>query len=246
MYKFLSSIIGVGLSAFVLTSSADAYTVKSDDTIGKISEKENVSIETIQMLNPHITDINEIFVGEEIALTEDEVGTINITLRDGKSNQETYLVPQYNHHVELDETINNDNTEVENDYTQPQPQPQKQHEPIIEKQEVKKEVKQEKIQPQHQHQVQKTQTDHQDNKQSLKSKLPKDSGMDWHRLAMLESGGNPSANTGNGYYGLYQFDLQTWRSVGGKGLPSDASAEEQTVRAQKLYEQRGTSPWPSY
>ena len=246
MYKFLSSIIGVGLSAFVLTSSADAYTVKSDDTIGKISEKENVSIETIQMLNPHITDINEIFVGEEISLTEDEVGTINITLRDGKSNQETYLVPQYNYHVELEETNNNDNTEVENDYIQPQPQPQKQSKPVIEKQEVKKEVKQEKVQHQHQHQVQKTQTDHQDNKQSLKSKLPKDSGMDWHRLAMLESGGNPSANTGNGYYGLYQFDLQTWQSVGGKGLPSDASAEEQTMRAQKLYEQRGTSPWPSY
>ena len=242
MYKFLSSIIGVGLSAFVLTSSADAYTVKSDDTIGKISEKENVSIETIQMLNPHITDINEIFVGEEIALTEDEVGTINITLRDGKSNQETYLVPQYNYHVELEETINNDNTEVENDYIQPQPQPQKQSEPVIEKQEVKKEVKQEKVQPQ----IQQTQTDHQDNKQYLKSKLPKDGGMDWHRLAMLESGGNPSTNTGNGYYGLYQFDLQTWQSVGGKGLPSDASAEEQTMRAQKLYEQRGTSPWPSY
>lgn len=246
MYKFLSSIIGVGLSAFVLTSSADAYTVKSDDTIGKISEKENVSIETIQMLNPHITDINEIFVGEEIALTEDEVGTINITLRDGKSNQETYLVPQYNYHVELEETNNNDNTEVENDYIQPQPQPQpqpqKQSEPVIEKQEVKKEVKQEKVQPQ----IQQTQTDHQDNKQSLKSKLPKDGGMDWNRLAMLESGGNPSTNTGNGYYGLYQFDLQTWQSVGGKGLPSDASAEEQTMRAQKLYEQRGTSPWPSY
>lgn len=244
MYKFLSSIIGVGLSAFVLTSSADAYTVKSDDTIGKISEKENVSIETIQMLNPHIIDINEIFVGEEIALTEDEVGTINITLRDEKSNQETYLVPQYNYHVELEETNNNDNTEVENDYIQPQPQPQpqKQSEPVIEKQEVKKEVKQEKVQPQ----IQQTQTDHQDNKQSLKSKLPKDGGMDWHRLAMLESGGNPSTNTGNGYYGLYQFDLQTWQSVGGKGLPSDASAEEQTMRAQKLYEQRGTSPWPSY
>lgn len=244
MNKFLSSIIGVGLSAFVLTSSADAYTVKSDDTISKISKKEDVSIETIQMINPHITDINEIFVGEEIALTEDEVGTINITLRDGNLQQETYLVPQYNYHVELEETNNNDNTEVENDYIQPQPQ--KQSEPVIEKQEVK----QESVQPQVQQTQTQTQTqnktNNQDNKQSLKSTLPKDGDMDWHRLAMLESGGNPSTNTGNGYYGLYQFDLQTWQSVGGKGLPSDASAEEQTMRAQKLYEQRGTSPWPSY
>ena len=32
------------------------------------------------------------------------------------------------------------------------------------------------------------------------------------------------------YYGLYQFDLGTWRSVGGSGLPTDASAGEQTYR----------------
>lgn len=37
-----------------------------------------------------------------------------------------------------------------------------------------------------------------------------------------ESGGNPATNTGNGYYGKYQFDMQTWQRFGGKGLPSDA------------------------
>jgi hypothetical protein len=37
-----------------------------------------------------------------------------------------------------------------------------------------------------------------------------------------ESGGDPSINTGNGYYGKYQFDLQTWAAHGGPpGLPSD-------------------------
>lgn len=37
-----------------------------------------------------------------------------------------------------------------------------------------------------------------------------------------ESGGNPAINTGNGYYGKYQFDLQTWAAHGGPpGLPSD-------------------------
>jgi hypothetical protein len=37
-----------------------------------------------------------------------------------------------------------------------------------------------------------------------------------------ESGGNPSINTGNGYYGKYQFDLQTWAAHGGPpGLPSN-------------------------
>lgn len=37
-----------------------------------------------------------------------------------------------------------------------------------------------------------------------------------------ESGGNPATNTGNGYYGKYQFDLPTWRAFGGTGLPSNA------------------------
>ena len=56
----------------------------------------------------------------------------------------------------------------------------------------------------------------------------------WAAIAQCESGGNPSINTGNGYYGMYQFSLPTWRSVGGTGLPSEASAEEQTMRARML------------
>lgn len=68
--------------------------------------------------------------------------------------------------------------------------------------------------------------------------------LNWAALAQCESGGNASINTGNGFYGLYQFDLQTWYAVGGKGLPSNASAAEQTKRAQILYNQRGSQPWP--
>jgi LysM repeat protein len=65
------------------------------------------------------------------------------------------------------------------------------------------------------------------------------------RIRQLESGGNYAINTGNGYYGAYQFDLQTWRGVGGSGLPSDASPEEQDMRAQMLYQRRGCNPWPN-
>jgi LysM repeat protein len=60
-----------------------------------------------------------------------------------------------------------------------------------------------------------------------------------------ESGGNYADNTGNGYYGAYQFNLGTWRGVGGSGLPSDASPAEQDMRAQMLYNERGCSPWPN-
>ena len=74
---------------------------------------------------------------------------------------------------------------------------------------------------------------------------PRRDGLNWAALAECESGGNPRAVSANGRYrGLYQFDLSTWRSVGGSGDPIDASSAEQTRRAQRLYAQRGRSPWP--
>lgn len=67
----------------------------------------------------------------------------------------------------------------------------------------------------------------------------------WDKLARLESGGNWNANTGNGYFGGLQFSLPTWRSVGGNGLPSEASREEQIVRAKILQAQSGWGQWPA-
>jgi len=66
----------------------------------------------------------------------------------------------------------------------------------------------------------------------------------WRKVANCESSGNPRAVNPAGYYGLFQFDLRTWRSVGGSGNPAKASAAEQLMRAKKLYSQRGASPWP--
>lgn len=38
---------------------------------------------------------------------------------------------------------------------------------------------------------------------------------DWlYQLRMCESGGNYAINTGNGYYGAYQFTISTWNSLG--------------------------------
>ena len=67
----------------------------------------------------------------------------------------------------------------------------------------------------------------------------------WTALAQCESGGNPTTNTGSGYYGLYQFSLSTWQAVGGSGLPSEASAAEQTQRAQILPARSGWGQWPA-
>jgi len=69
-------------------------------------------------------------------------------------------------------------------------------------------------------------------------------GLNWAALAQCESGGNPRAVNSAGYYGLYQFALSTWYSVGGSGNPIDASPDEQTYRAQVLYSSSGAGPWP--
>jgi peptidoglycan hydrolase-like protein with peptidoglycan-binding domain len=64
------------------------------------------------------------------------------------------------------------------------------------------------------------------------------------RIAQCESGGDPTTNTGNGYYGKYQFSLATWHRMGGTGNPAQASEALQDQLAAKLYAQEGTAPWP--
>ena len=66
---------------------------------------------------------------------------------------------------------------------------------------------------------------------------------DWARLRACESSGRYDVVATHQHYGAYQFDLPTWRSVGGEGLPSAASAEEQDYRALLLYRMRGWQPW---
>jgi len=68
---------------------------------------------------------------------------------------------------------------------------------------------------------------------------------DFARLRMCESGGNYQANTGNGFYGAYQFDLGTWQGLGYSGRPSDAAPSTQDAAARQLESERGWSPWPA-
>jgi hypothetical protein len=64
-------------------------------------------------------------------------------------------------------------------------------------------------------------------------------------IRACESGGDYGAVSSSGTYrGAYQFDHATWQSVGGSGDPAAASPAEQDMRAQMLYEQSGSSPWP--
>src|SRR5689334_944257 len=66
------------------------------------------------------------------------------------------------------------------------------------------------------------------------------------QIAQCESGGNPKAVSPDGQYrGKYQFDRQTWASLGGSGDPADAPESEQDRLAAQLYRERGASSWPN-
>ena len=67
----------------------------------------------------------------------------------------------------------------------------------------------------------------------------------WAALRDCESSNNYLVNTGNGYYGAYQFDQSTWESVGGTGRPHWAEPVVQDARARLLYARRDWFPWPN-
>jgi hypothetical protein len=66
----------------------------------------------------------------------------------------------------------------------------------------------------------------------------------WDELRECESSGQYDIDTGNGFYGAYQFTSSTWETVGGVGNPASASPLEQDLRAAALYTERGSEPWP--
>jgi hypothetical protein len=67
----------------------------------------------------------------------------------------------------------------------------------------------------------------------------------WVRLRHCEAGGNYSRNSGNGYYGAYQFSPGTWHSLGYSGLPSDAPPQTQDEAAHRLQQRSGWGQWPA-
>ena len=64
-------------------------------------------------------------------------------------------------------------------------------------------------------------------------------------LRMCESTDNYGINSGNGYYGAYQFSAITWWWLGYTGYPNQASAATQDEAVRALYAIYGWSPWPA-
>lgn len=69
-------------------------------------------------------------------------------------------------------------------------------------------------------------------------------------LARLRScEGSYTSNTGNGYYGAYQFNIGSWQSNAPaayrNSLPSDAPPGVQDLAAATYYQRSGWGPWPA-
>lgn len=66
------------------------------------------------------------------------------------------------------------------------------------------------------------------------------------QIAQCESGGNIAIESRDGrYFGKYQFSIPTWEAMGGTGSPAEAPEATQDALAYKLYQARGTAPWPA-
>jgi hypothetical protein len=74
-------------------------------------------------------------------------------------------------------------------------------------------------------------------------RLPTDSQL--AALRFCESSDDYSANTGNGYYGAYQFSAITWWWLGYSGMPNQASAATQDAAVRDLFAIFGWTPWPA-
>jgi hypothetical protein len=67
----------------------------------------------------------------------------------------------------------------------------------------------------------------------------------WLQLRECESSDNYRTNTGNGYYGAYQFSQSTWSGLGYPGRPDLEPASLQDHAAQRLQAERGWGQWPA-
>lgn len=218
------------------TTEEGSYTIKDGDTLFEIAQEFDVAVSDLKAWNNLSSDL--IFAGKTLAVSGESVEQAPaVETPQVEEEQEQPAEPAQQ------EQSNNEAAQEQAAQQQEEAAAQEQaaaeqaaQERAAEQQEQQQQAQKEQKQ---QEQKQQTQTENQSTSSSSNS------GQNWGALASCESGGDAGVVSANGlYHGLYQFDVQTWKSVGGSGLPSQASASEQTKRAEILHEQRGASPWP--
>jgi len=71
------------------------------------------------------------------------------------------------------------------------------------------------------------------------------SGDAFAQLRYCEAGGDYTRNSGNGYYGAYQYSIGTWSNYGGFARADLAPAAVQDAKAAADVAARGWSAWPA-
>lgn len=64
-------------------------------------------------------------------------------------------------------------------------------------------------------------------------------------VRFCESGGDYARNSGNGYYGAYQYAIGSWANYGGFSRPDLAPPNVQDAKAHADVAARGWSAWPT-
>jgi len=77
-----------------------------------------------------------------------------------------------------------------------------------------------------------------------KSRRAEPTAEQWRKLRFCESTETYGVDSGNSFFGAYQFTWDTWGTVGGSDNPAHAPPAEQDARARLLYATRGAQPWP--
>jgi len=226
---------GTEVEAAEAETEAGVYVIQPGDTLFEIAVEFDLTVKELMDLNNLTSDL--IFPGNELIVSKDAAAEVAPV-------QAPEVVEEPAAEVVEEEVVYEEPVEVVEEepvYEEPAQVVEEEvvYEEPAEVEVVEEEVYEEPAAEQAPAQQEPVQTQNQ-------AAAPSNSGgQNWGALAACESGGDPNIVSANGlYHGLYQFDVQTWKSVGGSGLPSQASAAEQTQRAQALYADRGAQPWP--
>ena len=210
------------------------YVIQPGDTLFEIAVEFDLTVKELMNLNNLSSDM--IIAGNELIVSQDAVSEeVQVAAPQVVEEPVVQEAPAEEAVVEENNNNNYDQAAAE----QAAAEEAAAQEAAAQEAAAQEAAQQEQQQQQQQQQQQEVQTQNQ-------SAAPSNNGgLNWGALAACESGGNASIVSSNGlYHGLYQFDAQTWQSVGGSGVASQASAAEQTQRAQQLYDSRGSQPWP--
>lgn len=211
------------------------YVIQPGDTLFEIAVEFDLTVKELMDLNNLSSDLivagNELIVSKDAVSEEVQVAAPEVVEEPVVQEEEVEEQPVVQEAPVEEEVVEENN----NNYDQQAAAEQA----AAEEAAAQEAAQQEQQAQQQQQEQQEVQT------QNQSAAPSNNSGLNWGALAACESGGDPNIVSSNGlYHGLYQFDAQTWQSVGGSGVASQASAAEQTQRAQQLYSDRGSQPWP--